>query len=102
MRSDGSRAPTASNAVVLAAARIAEDLISGCAPSEEAVFTFAASVVRAARTSDRRAGQLAFELATGLLEKVPPGRVWSETRGRLSTTKLFAWLLLQSQPAVAD
>ena len=86
---------------MLAAARIAEDLVSGCSPSEEAVFTFAAGVVRAARTSDRRAPQLAFELATGLLDNVPAGRAWSETRGRLSTTRLFAWLLLQSQPAVA-
>ncbi|MBA3420907.1 MAG: hypothetical protein H0U12_03285 [Thermoleophilaceae bacterium] len=82
---------------MLAAARIAEDLVSRCLPSEEAIFAFAASAVMAARISDRRATPLAVELATGLLDNVPPGRVWNETRGRLSTTKLFAWLLLRSQ-----
>ena len=86
---------------MLAAARIAEDLVSRCLPSEEAIFAFAASAVRAARISDRRATPLAVELATSLVDNVPPGRVWSETRGRLSTTKLFVWLLLQSQ-AEAD
>ena len=86
---------------MLAAARIAEDLVSRCLPSEEAIFAFAASAVRAAQISDRRATPLAVELATGLVDNVPPGRVWSETRGRLSTTKLFAWLLSQSQ-AEAD
>lgn len=83
---------------MLAAARIAEDLVSGCTPSEKAVFTLAASAVRAARVSDRRAG----ELAASLLENVPHGRVWAETRGRLSATKLFAWLLLQAVPDLAE
>jgi len=102
MRSDDDSSPSAaSDAVVLAAARIAEDLVSRCLPSEEAIFAFAASAVRAAQISDRRATPLAVELATGLVDNVPPGRVWSETRGRLSTTKLFAWLLSQSQ-AEAD
>ena len=102
MRSDGSPIPAASDALVLAAARIAEDLVASCSPSEEAVFTFAASVVDAARSSDRRAAQLAFELATGLLDNVPAGRVWSETRGRLWAIKLFAWLLLQPHHEVAE
>lgn len=98
MRSDDGSPPSAAcDAVVLAAARIAEDLVSRCLPSEEAIFAFAASAVRAARISDRSATPLAVELATGLLDSVPPGRAWSETRGRLSTTKLFAWLLMRSQ-----
>lgn len=101
MRSDGSPASAESDSLVLAAARIAEDLIVRCSPSEEAVFAFAAAVVRAAQSSDRHAAPLAFELAAGLLDNVPTGRAWSDTHGRLSTTKLFAWLLLQSQPVVA-
>jgi len=98
--SDGSRA--ASDGLVLAAARIAEDLIARCTPSEEAIFAFAAGVVTAARSSDRRAASLAFELAAGLLDHVPAGGGWSETRGRLSTTKLFAWLLMHAQAAVVS
>ena len=73
-----------------------------CAPSEEAVFTFAASVVGAERTSDRPAAQLAFELAAGLLDGVPAGRAWDDTRGRLSAAKLFAWLLLQPHPKASE
>lgn len=87
---------------MLAAARIAEDLVSGCTPSGEAAFTLAASVIGAARAADPRAGQLAFELAANLLENVPHGHVWAETRGRLSATKLFAWLLLQAVPDLAE
>jgi len=98
---DASPTLGASDALVLAAGRVAEDLIARCSPSEEAVFSFAAAVAEAAHSSDRRAAPLAFELASGLLDNVPAGRAWSETRGRLSTTRLFAWLLLQSQPAVA-
>jgi hypothetical protein len=89
----------ASDSLVLAAARIAEDLISRCSPSEEAVVAFAASAVAAARTPDERAGPLALELADGLLNGVPAGRMWDETRGRLSAMKLFVWLLLQSPQA---
>jgi len=102
MRSDGSPAPAARDALVLAAARIAEDLEARCSPSEEAVFTFVASVVSAGLSTDRRAPHLAFELATGLLDNVPAGRVWSESRGRLWATKLSAWLLLQARPEVAE
>lgn len=102
MQSNGPPAPAASDALVLAAARIAEDLTSRCSPSEEAVFAFAAGVVRAGHSSDRRAVPLAFELAAGLLDNVPAGRAWSETRGRLSTTKLFAWLLLQPHHEAAQ
>jgi len=98
VRSDGP--PETIDGLVLAAARIAEDLIARCSPSEEALFAFAVGVVRAARSSDRAATPLAFELAAGLLDNVPAGRAWSETRARLSTTKLFAWLFLQSQLAV--
>jgi hypothetical protein len=100
VRSDGP--PETIDGLVLAAARIAEDLIARCSPSEEALFAFAAGVVTAGRSPDRRAASLAFELATGLLDNAPAGHAWSETRGRLSTTKLFAWLLMQSQPAVAS
>jgi hypothetical protein len=96
MQSNGAPSPAARDALVLAAARIAEDLISRCSPSQEAVFAFAAGVVGAGQRSDRRAVRLAFELAAGLLDNVPGGRAWSETRGRLWTTKLFAWLLLQA------
>ncbi len=84
------------DALVLAAAQIAEDLVSRCPPREETIFTFAASVVSAARAADPHALALAFELADGLLEGVPADPAWGETRGGLSTTKLFTWLLLQS------
>lgn len=84
------------DALVLAAAQIAEDLVSRRSPSEEAIFTFAASVVTAARAADPHGLALAFELANGLLDGVPADQAWGETRGGLSTTKLFTWLLLQS------
>lgn len=95
MRDNSSSGPATTDALVLAAAQIAEDLLSDCSPSEEALFSFAASVVEAGRSSDRRAASMAFELASGLLDHVPAGRAWSETRGRLWTIKLVAWLHLQ-------
>jgi len=102
MRSDGLPTSSETDALVLAASKIADDLISFCSPSEEAVFSFAVCVASAARAPEPRAVRLAFELAAGLLDNVPAGRAWSETRGRLWATKLFAWVLLQTQPAVAN
>ncbi len=96
MRGNSSSGPATTDALVLAAAQIAEDLLADCSPCEEAVFTFAASVVEAGRTSDRPAASMAFELASGLLDHVPPGRAWGETHGRLWTTKLVAWMHLQA------
>lgn len=95
MRSDGLPTLAETDALVLAASKIADDLISCCSPSEEAVFTFAACVVSAARAPGPRAARLGFELAAGLLDNVPAGQEWRETRGRLWATKLCAWLLLQ-------
>ena len=95
MRTDISSRSPAGDAVVLAAATVAEALISGRAPNEEAVFAFVASVISAARRGDHHAAELAWDLARGLEENLPPGQAWAETRGQLSAVKLVAWLLLE-------
>jgi hypothetical protein len=77
--------------LVLEAARIAEDLLAGCTPSESDIFALAARVLAANRDSNVGACQLALELATGLLEHVPNGPGWNETRGRIWAIRLFAW-----------
>jgi hypothetical protein len=83
----------ACDAIVLGAARIAEDLIAGCSPAEDAVFGLVSLIVAADRARDPAASALAVDLASALLENVPSGVGWNETRGRLWALRLFAWLV---------
>lgn len=91
------------DAIVLAAATIAEDLIVGCSPAEDAMFGLSSLIVAADREhDDPAASALAVELATGLLENVPSGVGWNETRGRLWSLRLFAWLVAQPDSHTND
>jgi hypothetical protein len=80
---------------VLAAAQIAEEMLAGRPPADKTMFCFAAQLHRANRARDASAVRLAFEMASALLDNAPNGSLWAETRGRLWTLKLAAWLSIQ-------
>lgn len=86
-------APSSHLNVIGSGALVAESLLTGHPPSDEAMFYFALAVAEAGSASDWKGLGAARELARAIRSELGEHQRWAESRGRLWTLETFAWLL---------